>query len=120
MESRNQLPTEGAEAEDPRADQSPGLERFLMHYLEDSALWPIVVVIIGHAVALASFALLLAVRERKVSAILATTLLLWGSFLALRWEFRKHGHLGIITGLLAITWLLSALTAYVGHTLKFL
>jgi hypothetical protein len=28
--------------------------------------------------------------------------------------------LGIITVLLAITWLLSALTAYAGHTYKFL
>jgi hypothetical protein len=55
-----------------------------------------------------------------MSAIVAMVFLLWGSFLALRWEFRKHGHLGIITVLLAITWLLSALTAYVGHTLKFL
>ena len=120
MESLNQSPAGGQEPEDPRADQSPSLERFIMHYLEDSALWPIVIVIIGHLVALASFALLFAVRERRVSAALATAVMLWGSFLALRWEYRRHGHLGIITVLLAITWLVSALTAYAGHTYKFL
>jgi len=46
--------------------------------------------------------------------------LLYASFLALRWEYQKHGHLGIITVLLVITWILSALTAYFGHLYKFL
>ena len=120
MKSLHQSPAGGNEPEDPRADQSPSLERFIMRYLEDAALWPIVIVIIGHLVALASFALLFSVRERRLSAFFATGLLLWASFLALRWEYRRHGHLGIITVLLAITWLLSALTAYAGHTYKFL
>jgi len=120
MQPQNQSTTQREEPEDPRADQSPTVERFIMHYLEDSALWPIVVVIIGHLVALASFTLLFAVRERRVSAALSTGILLWASFLALRWEYRRHRHLGIIALLLAITWLLSALTAYVGHTYKFL
>ena len=109
-----------ASAPDDRADQSPTFERFIMHYFESSALWPIVVVVVGHAVALASFALLFAVRERKFSGIIAMAILLYGSFLALRWEYRKHGHAGIIAALLAITWILSALTAYFGHVYKFL
>ena len=112
--------TSGEEPEDDRADQDPTFERFIMHYFEDSALWPIVVVIVGHLVALSSFTLLLAVRERKISAILGVTLLLYGSFAVLRWEYRKHGHLGIIALLLAITWTLSGLIAYLGHLYKFL
>jgi len=108
------------ESEDDRADQSPNFERFIMHYFEDSALWPVVIVVMGHAVALASFALLFAVRERRFSAMIATAALLYGSFLALRWEYRKHGHLGTITVLLSITWLVSALTAYFGDLYKFL
>ena len=112
--------TKSPEPEDDRADQSPTAEQFLMHYLEDSALWPVVVVVVGHAVALASFSLLLAVRERKLSAVFVMALLLYGSFLAIRWEYRKHGHLKIIALLLAITWALSGLTAYLGHTYKFL
>ena len=120
MKLQNPSPAGEEEPEDPRADQSPTLERFIMHYLEDSALWPIVIVIIGHLVALASLTLLFAVRERRISAALATMLLLWFSFLALRWEYQRHRHLGIIALLVAITWLLSALTAYMGHTYKFL
>ena len=106
--------------EDDRADQDPTLERFIMHYFEDSALWPIVIVIMGHLVALSSFTLLPAVRDRKISAMLAAALLLYGSFLVLRWEYQKHGHLGIIALLLAVTWALSGLVAYVGHLYKFL
>lgn len=120
MTDAGQPPGEDIEAQDDRADQSPTFERFIMHYFESSVLWPVVVVVVGHAVALASFALLFAVRERKVSGIVATAALLYGSFLALRWEYRKHGHAGIIALLLAITWILSALTAYFGHLYKFL
>ena len=113
-------PGQETDAQDDRADQSPTFERFIMHYFENSTLWPIVVVVVGHAVALASFALLFAVRERKPSGIVGTVVLLYASFLALRWEYQKHGHLGIITVLLDITWILSALTAYFGHLYKFL
>lgn len=110
----------GDPPEDDRSDQDPTLERFIMHYFEDSALWPIVVVIVGHLVALSSFTLLLAVRERKVSAMLGAALLVYGSFLVLRWEYRKHGHPGIFALLLAITWALSGSVAYLGHLYKFL
>ncbi len=115
---------ENAGEEIPSGDEeregNPTLEGFLMHYLEDSALWPIVVVVIGHAVALGSLSLLLALRERRTSAILATLLLLYASFLGVRWEYRRHGHLKTITWLLVITWVISALIAYLGHTYKFL
>ena len=107
-------------AEDDRSDQDPTFERFIMHYFEDSMLWPIVIVVMGHGVALASFALLFAVRERKVSAIVATLALLYGSFIAIRWEYRQHGNLGTIAVLLAITWVISGLTAYFGHLYRFL
>jgi hypothetical protein len=111
---------EKTEISEDESERSPSLESFMMHYLEDSMLWPIVIVVIGHAVALASFALLLAVRERRPSAMMATALLLYMSFLGIRWEYRRHGNLKAITWLLLVTWLLSGLTAYLGHTYKFL
>jgi len=110
----------GDPPEDDRSDQDPTLERFIMHYFEDSALWPIVVVIVGHLVAISSFTLLMAVRERKISAMLGGALLLYGSFLVLRWEYHRHGRPGIFALLLAITWILSGLIAYLGHLYKFL
>ena len=111
----------GEEAGDEdESEPSPSVESFMMHYLEESMLWPIVIVVIGHAVALASFTLLLAVRERRLSAMAATGLLLYASFLGVRWEYRRHGNLKAITWLLVITWLLSGLTAYLGHSYKIL
>jgi len=107
-------------SEDDRSDQSPTLERFLMHYFEDSALWPIVVVIVGHLVAISSFTLLTAIRERKLSAMLGGALLVYGSFLVLRWEYRQHRRPGKFALLLAITWILSGLIAYLGDLYKFL
>lgn len=64
---------------DSDPEEPPGVDRFLRPYVEDPALWPILVILVVTLVMFLAVALLLAVRGRNAFAIAALLILAWMS-----------------------------------------
>jgi len=88
------------------------VERWLMPFISDSALWPILVVVLAHATILLGSALILSVRDRSIGAMLAVAAISVLSFEGIRNEVRARRRPGPLTGLAAIVWLSSAVAAW--------
>jgi hypothetical protein len=98
-----------------RGPEGPFLERWVLPYLRDSTLWPILLVLVAHVVAFLAPLILWAARDGG-AASLATV----GAFAALTgagfWlERRQRGGIGAFSALLVCTWLLAGALAAVGH-----
>jgi len=92
----------------------------VMRYFEDSALWPILIVILAHIIAIVGFVLLLAVRDRSFGAMGAMLALFYATFAIVRWEWRERHALRTLTITTAVVWVLSAVVAHYGHKFHFL
>jgi hypothetical protein len=92
---------------DPRPASSgwpDWLEQWVLPYLREPALWPVLVAIMGHVV-VAVVALELALwRERSVGSGALLALLLAGSGAATTFEIRRSGRPGAVTATLALSW----------------
>jgi len=102
----------------PLDDAEPKLpfaDRWLMPFVREPLLWPVGIVIIAHAVAFLAPVLLLALRDRRYSAIAALSLVLVLSGDAVRRELALRGRPGIVCGLLAATWGGAAAAAVAAH-----
>jgi hypothetical protein len=95
------------------------VDRFVLVFVREPTLWPVLLVVIGHVVAFLGPLLLWSVRDggRTASAVLA--LLLSLSLAAGVWELRSRG-LGALTGLLLASWAASAGAAVAAHHYEFL
>jgi hypothetical protein len=101
----------------PRSDVSAedleaGWQSWVMPYLEDSALGPVLIVIVIHVVAFMVPVILFAVVDRSIPAMAANVWLIYLSYKLLRADIAHNGHLGKISWLLISTWLLSFIAAY--------
>lgn len=109
------VPPPGSEPKGEPDDGEPrGVDLWIMPYLRDSALWPVTLVVIAHAVAFFAVVLLAVARDRSPAAIGGLGVLGYLSLLAVRFEVKREGSPRGITGLIVVTWLLSAVTAYYG------
>jgi hypothetical protein len=89
------------------------LEHILLAFLREPMLWPVLVAIVGHAIALLVPVILLAVRDQRVTSG-ALLLLLLGLSASLLWrETRLQGRPSPLSGLIWATWSLSAGAAWV-------
>jgi hypothetical protein len=100
---------EQSEPRDPFAGPT-WIDRAVLPFVRESTLWPIAIIIVGHAIAFLAPLLLLAIRDARTPAVVALVLLLGGTGLGVRSEARSRG-LGAFTGLLTATWALSAIGA---------
>ena len=91
-----------------------------MRYFEDSALWPVLIVILAHIIAVVAFILLLSVRDKNFGTIGASGGLVYLTFVIMRWEWRERHALRTLSITLVLIWILSAVVAYYGHKLHFL
>jgi hypothetical protein len=98
------------EAGDSEAKHS-AFHRYLLLYLKDSTLWPVVFVLIAHAAAFLMPVILFSFRDRSPPAMLAIAVLFMLSLRACGddWHRRK---LGPLSGLLMAIWLLAATAAF--------
>lgn len=115
-------PSQGAppEGQEPTDREELRTRDIVMRYFEDSALWPVLLVILAHIVAVVGFILLLAARDRNFGAIGATGGLVYLSFLIMRWEWRERKMLRTLSITVVIVWILSGVVAYYGHKYHFL
>lgn len=88
------------------------VDRWILPFVREPTLWPVLVVVIGHAIALAAPLLLLAVRDGSGGAAASLALLGLASLAIALLELRRRGRLGPLAGLLLTTWLLSAAAAW--------
>lgn len=101
-------------------EERQGAERWLLPYYEDSALWPVLLVVLAHAAAFSAAAILFAVRDRLPVAILGTFFLIVGSGRAIRWETRMRGGFRAFSWTILATWLISGAMAWAGWRYNFL
>lgn len=117
MSTEQSPPPEGQEPNDREELRTRDI---VMRYFEDSALWPVLLVILAHVVAVAAFILLLAARDRNFGAIGASGGLVYLTFVIMRWEWRERGKLSTLSITAVVIWILSGVAAYYGHQYHFL
>lgn len=85
-----------------------GIDRHLAIFVEDSALWPVMLAAVLAFTAGGAALMLLAVAERNLFAVAALLILLWMSvdFLVRRRRF------GAIGGFIVALWVLSGIAAF--------
>jgi hypothetical protein len=91
--------------------ESPSrVDRWLLVFVREPTLWPVLLVVIGHAGALVAPLMLWAFRDGQRGSAWTLALLTVASVAGITWELRDRG-LGALTGLLLSTWALSVAAA---------
>lgn len=107
---------EGAESEEQvEAGRDTWVDRYLLIFLRESTLWPILLVIVGHVVAFMVPVLLLSIRERRISAIACLLLLGFFTVNIVRFDVGREGRPAALSILALATWALSGCVAWVAH-----
>lgn len=101
--SRNDLCAEDLEA---------GWQSWVMPYLEDPALGPVLVVIVIHVAVFMVPVILFAVVDHSIPAMATNVWIIFLSYKLLRADVAHNSRLGKISWLLIGTWLLSFIAAY--------
>jgi hypothetical protein len=100
----------------PEPPEATGFSRHVAAFIEDSALWPLLLIFIIHAALGGALVMLAAVRGRSLPALAVLALLL---FLCVD-MIRRAQHPRRVAKWIATLWLLSALTAAVSSHLGLL
>jgi len=100
-------------APEPREPEGDSwVDRWLLPFVRDSALWPILIVLLVHGTILLAPALILTFRDRSIGAALALLLISFLSFEGVRNEVKGRGRPGALTVLIAIVWVGGGFTAW--------
>ena len=91
------------------------VDRFILPFVRESTLWPVLIVLVAHVVAFVGPAMIFAVRDegRGSMAVLAVLVVL--SALVVRFEWRREGRPAALTALTAVTWVSSAAFAWLAN-----
>jgi hypothetical protein len=98
--------------DDETASQPDGVERWILPYLEESTLWPVLIVLVAHIVAFVAVALLFAIRDHRTLAIAVVAMLALFSPRVVRYEWRRRGRPASLSVGLAVIWICSFVAAY--------
>ena len=86
-------------------------DTWIRPYVADSTLWPILIVVLASLAAFVAPVVLFALRDRRITSILALAVLLVASGRAIGVDVAKR-RFGVITGLVLAAWAMSGLFAY--------
>lgn len=100
---------------EPSQELPAWVERFVLVFVRESMLWPVLLVLVAHAAAFLGMAMLLALRERRIPALAALALLLVGSARVVWFEVSLRRRPGALTWLLAVVWSSSAALAWLAQ-----
>ena len=89
-------------------------ELWILPYLEDSSLWPVLIVVMAALAAFLAPILLYAVYHLNIQAMLAALLMLWLTARAVRWEWRIKGRPGGLAFVLALVWFAASFAVIYG------
>jgi hypothetical protein len=87
-------------------------ERRADELLRESTLWPLWLVLIGHAVAFLAPVLVFAVRDRGLPAMAALAILLVATGGRVRSDLVERRRIGLLTRILLATWLVAGAAAW--------
>ena len=96
----------------PPPSWPPWVQEWVLPYLSEPALWPVLVALLGHVVVVIVPLMLAVARHGSVAAALALVGLLGGSVAVVRWEWRVHGRPSGVTVAVLSTWLMSLVSAW--------
>lgn len=105
-------------SEDP-FEAASRVDRWILVFVREPTLWPVLLVVIGHAVALVGPLFLWAIRDGRSGPAVTLVLLAALSVAGIVWELRRRGP-GALTGLLLSTWTLSAAAAVAANRYELL
>ncbi len=92
----------------PPVDREPDehwLEKFVLPYITNSALWPVLFAILGHVAVVLAMPMVNVWRDHDVfSAVFLGFLLFGPCFAVMRWEFSTARKPGPLTWTILITW----------------
>jgi hypothetical protein len=88
------------------------VDRWILPALREFTLLPIVLVVAGHLVAFVTPMLIFAVRDRRIGAQMAVFGLLFLTFSCVRFEIRRNGRPGLLSGWIGGTWLVALVVAW--------
>jgi len=104
-----------SEANVPASDTFRGrtrLERAVLPYLREQTLWPVLVAILAHIIALLAPLLVLGLRDGHRWSLLGVGVFATGSLVALAFELRERRRPGLVAAFLAIVWCLCGAGAW--------
>ena len=90
------------------------LQRWVLPYIEDSALWPVLIVLVAHVMAFISPMIAFTVRDQSIPAGLVVVWLAYMSYRGARYERVVRDRHGSFTWILVVTWAVSFVGAYYG------
>lgn len=102
-----------------KTEEQPGpdlwkLEKIILPFVDNSALWPVGAAVFGHVSVLAGIAMLYVVREGSPGAIVGILALSSLTAALIVREWRRRGRPAGMTVLLALTWIAAVLCAWGG------
>jgi hypothetical protein len=103
------------EGEEAAGGWPPWVEQWVLPFIRESGLWPVLVALLGHVLVLIA-PLLLALWRGNPGASVPLTVLILASFWLCKTEHEANGRLGAVTGVVLGSWLASAGLAWVAHT----
>jgi predicted ABC-type exoprotein transport system permease subunit len=108
-----------AKPNEPADDREPHgelwVERWILPALRETALLPVVLVVVGHLVAFMAPMWIFALRDRALGALFALLALLVLSLECVRFEWRRYGRPALLSGWISGTWLASIAAAWACH-----
>ncbi|MBW2578229.1 MAG: hypothetical protein JRE38_09200 [Deltaproteobacteria bacterium] len=104
-------PNEPSDEREPHGEL--WVDRWILPALRELTLLPIVLVIVGHLVAVVAPALISALRDRETGGQMAVFGLMVLTFGCVRFEVRRHGRPALLSAWIGATWLTSIAAAWV-------
>lgn len=121
MTSLREVPHDTVSDEPVSDSENPqGVDMWIMPYLRDSTLWPVLIVLIVHVVAFVAPVMLYAVRDRRGGPIVALVILALLTLRGFRWEIHSRKKFGAISWLIVTIWIASCIAAYWANFYDFL
>ena len=106
-------PTAGAP--DVPLEAEDNIDRFILPFLQEPSLWPVVAVAIGHAGVLIALAILESLRDGNPLGWLAIAALVFLSLRVPAYEIRRWRRPGALSVITALSWLVAAGLATVAN-----
>ncbi len=90
-------------------------DRYLLVFVREPTLWPVLIVVLCHVAVFVAPVLLLGLRDGQRSALGVLALLVVATLMGSGPEIRRRRRPGAVTGLFAASWVLSVFVAFVAN-----
>ena len=100
--------------------EGDAVDRWVMPYVRDSTLWPVLIVVMAHAAAFVAPVLLYSIRDRHLAAIAGLLGAVYLTIGVIRYDLRRSRRPAALSVIVALVWAASIVAAYYGDRTGFL